>query len=423
MLCMLCYPTRPGLNGVWRCLAPAPSCLLQLLAISLACITAYIASFACAASQASSPFCFALQAYACLAKGARQAVVPCLRAAAVLSNSPVTPWALPCFSSHPSVLNHSIAIAVCRLMGGQHYPPPVRRMAVEAWVAAGKPAEGNMAEAVRRFREMLPPKDQPKNCSEFVRTWVRSWQQRSTVRSPSPPPRKSLIDDDTARQCVKQLLAGYWKNRQHKRYRSIRDAVERNSYLREVLHTRQAVPGHDLSLCTLWRRMKAVDPSLTRRMLRFTRKLSPATKRERVQYCQHLLAMQAAHRRQYLARVVWIDSKKLYIVPEGRLVYAPKDADLTVEDKRMPQSSSQVKKIVYYAAVNAAIGPVYWKQVTGTTRYKTMKGYRAYFVSAAACLSASKSYEPVPRWNQQWGFSFTAFTAHCIRLPHCLSSA
>lgn len=253
-------------------------------------------------------------------------------------------------------------------MGGHHYPVEVRREAVEAWVAAGKPEPGDMAAAVRIFRERVAAASLPKNPSEFVATWVRNWVERSSVRSPSPAPRQSAISDDVAKECVRRLKAGYMLKGQHKCYRSLREAAKYNPYIKSVLESHvDPDSGKGLTTCTLWRRLKMVEPTLTRRTLRFAFKLTAAHKTARVQYCQKLLAMSPSLRKQYLARVVWIDSKKLYVVPAGRQVYAPADANMLVQDPRIPDSFSKVKKIMYYAAVNAAIGPVLWKPVTGTT--------------------------------------------------------
>lgn len=69
----------------------------------------------------------------------------------------------------------------------------------------------------------------------------------------------------------------------------------------------------------------------------------------------------------YLARIFWIDSKTFYIEPTGMYVWAPATADMTVVDERMPKSKKEIKKIVYYAVVNAVVGPVYIEYVTGTT--------------------------------------------------------
>ncbi len=50
-------------------------------------------------------------------------------------------------------------------MGGRRYSLWVRRMAVEAWILAGKPAFNNLAVAVKLFRGMVPLDERPRNAS------------------------------------------------------------------------------------------------------------------------------------------------------------------------------------------------------------------------------------------------------------------
>jgi hypothetical protein len=68
----------------------------------------------------------------------------------------------------------------------------------------------------------------------------------------------------------------------------------------------------------------------------------------------------------YLSRVCWIDSKVYYIGPMDRLVYAPPGVDMTDVDPRATRKS-QPQKVVYYAVVNAVLGPIYFEWMTGTT--------------------------------------------------------
>ena len=87
----------------------------------------------------------------------------------------------------------------------------------------------------------------------------------------------------------------------------------------------------------------------------------------RVELCTKLLQMEKKALYRYLARMFWIDSKTFYIEPGARMVWAPEGADMTVVDERMPRTRKHVKKIVYYAVVNALAGPVYIEYMTGTT--------------------------------------------------------
>ena len=100
------------------------------------------------------------------------------------------------------------------------------------------------------------------------------------------------------------------------------------------------------------RRIKAACPELTRRTLRFVRLLAPATKQQAKTYCAQMLSMvantpnghDATQLRRYLARFMWIDSKVVYVVPRDCLVYAPRNADLYIEDHRLPALNLKSKK-------------------------------------------------------------------------------
>lgn len=159
-------------------------------------------------------------------------------------------------------------------MGGQHYPLPTRRTAVEAWYAAGKPPLERLDTAVHMFRTMLPPEQLPSNPSEFVHIWVTAWIARGCVRSRSTTPRRSVVDDATAKECVNQLKAGYKAEGRHKSFTSLKQAAAKNDYIKHVLASSYGPNGLPITHCTLWRRMKAVDPTLTRRTLRYTWPLS-----------------------------------------------------------------------------------------------------------------------------------------------------
>lgn len=312
-------------------------------------------------------------------------------------------------------------------MGGQHYSLETRQRAVDAWYEAGRPPLSSLAPAVTIFRSRLPAEDLPTNPSEFVHTWVKAWTTRFTVHSRSPPPRKSGIDDAAALEVVRILKDGYQQGHRHKCYRSLRQAAQRDGTIKEILKKNNDPEGKPFTLCTLWRRLKQVDPTLTRKTLRYTYKLTAAHRNARAAYCARLSAMPEQERKRYLARVVWIDSKTLFVVPRAMKVYAANVAQLLVQDPRVPASMKQAKKIHYYAAVNAALGAVYWNAATGTTPEKLDTGRWWYptrtHYRVSACLAASLAYELVHATNWQWGFCCTCATAHCTSQPHCFSSA
>lgn len=124
-------------------------------------------------------------------------------------------------------------------------------------------------------------------------------------------------------ECVKQLKAGYMAGLRRKYYLRLRHVVKKNTYIKCMMAShRNPDTGKPCALCSLWRHLKKVEPTLTRRTIRFTFKLMAAHKAAGVAYCHKILAMTPAQQKRYLVRVVWIDSKKLLVVPRGLKVYA-----------------------------------------------------------------------------------------------------
>jgi hypothetical protein len=259
-------------------------------------------------------------------------------------------------------------------MGHERYGLHIRRLAVEAWVQAGKPALHKLSHAISAFRLTMateyPEQPVPHNVSDFISTWVRAWQERSSVRSKPRSPRPSRLSAEVVDACHAALIHGYRKGRRQNYYRSFKHAVKHNHTIRRALAASIDDDGAPLTAHTLWKRIKLRHPHLARRKLRFVARRTPTEKQARVAYCAKLLSMSALERRQLLARVVWIDAKMLYVVPKGCLVYAPKGADLTVEDKRVPKNRRDTKKIYYYGAVSQLLGAVTITIGTGTSKLK-----------------------------------------------------
>lgn len=208
------------------------------------------------------------------------------------------------------------------------------------------------------------------NPYSFIPYWVREFEARGSVLPKPPPGRRSRMDEELAHECWGLIERGYKTEQGEQRYfRSMRHALVLCPRLRQIMGDTHVTQQQML------RRIKAACPELTRRTLRFVRLLAPATKQQRKTYCAQMLSMvantpngpDATQLRRYLARFMWIDSKVVYVVPRDCLVYAPRNADLYIEDHRLPRSKSQIKKINYYVVVNALLGPVYFKVVTGTT--------------------------------------------------------
>lgn len=308
-------------------------------------------------------------------------------------------------------------------MGGAPFPLKVRRSAVEAWYEG----HHDLPTAVGIFYNLFPdPLERPANAWDYIPYWVRHWKAHSSVVSEPRPGQPALMSNDEADECIRLLQNGYSKAGGARRlFRSVRQALEKNKRLAEL------ADKWGYSHRSLLRRLKARDPHLHRSTLRYCRRMASAIKRGRVDYCQKLVAMGGESLRRYLARVVWVDAKKLFVVPKSHLVYAPsgagKRSTLLVADDRLAGNQFQTRKIHYYAAVNQVLGACHFKICSGTSEYRNLveesQGQlRLYKVGAGSWAPASNLYEPVKKTKLQWGFASTAATARCAALPHCLSS-
>jgi hypothetical protein len=174
-----------------------------------------------------------------------------------------------------------------------------------------------------------------------------------------------MVDIEVDQVSGRKRKRGKVKVQRRMWYRSLHQFVVLNEWVQAVMHTYNVTSEH-----TLLVRLHQVQPALHRRRLRPRAPLSAAHKTARSKLCRRLLGMYCGvgvdplvH---YLSRVCWIDSKVYYIGPMDRLVYAPPGVDMTDVDPRATRKS-QPQKVVYYAVVNAVLGPIYFEWMTGTT--------------------------------------------------------
>lgn len=239
-------------------------------------------------------------------------------------------------------------------------------------------ARMSMPAAVYLFTVLMGQEHGVSCVREFIERTVDGFLKTGSAHA-NYKGREPKLPDDVARQCVIELLSGYWVIRRgeeavpggrqrvepvQRYYTSIADAARRSSLIRSVLEEYEITQG------TLLRALQRVAPGLRKRHLNPKKCLSRMNRDERVEFCEKLLQMRRPSLMRFLARCFWIDAKTFYIEPSGRMVYAPEDANLTVEDARMPTTRREVKKVHYYAVVNALLGPVYIEYCTGTTAHE-----------------------------------------------------
>lgn len=278
-------------------------------------------------------------------------------------------------------------------MGGKRYPADMRRAAVKAWYAGGQTLKG----AVAKYKSFVPEGAQlPANLHSFIPDWVNHFEQYGSVQDAPRPGQPPMMPDTEADECIRLLVSGYKKGRATRFFRSVAQALKKSKALAQ-LAGKYGYGGR-----SLLRRLKARDPDLHRITLRPHHRLSAATKRQRLAYCQRLLAKGKDALRRYLARVVWIDAKKMYIAPKPHLVWAPHGgsrSSLLVADSRLPGSPLATHKIHYYAAVNEVLGACHFKICSGTSGYAAMAkedgDLQCYKVGVGAWAPASNVYDPV----------------------------
>lgn len=277
-------------------------------------------------------------------------------------------------------------------MGHKWYPVSSRKAAVKAyWWSHEDP---NAARS--KFKELVPDQaERPPDSglSDYIDYWAQHFNFCDCcMQFRSPPGQRPSMPDSEADECISQLLGGYNVGRAHRWFSSVSDALKRCARLKQL------ADKHKYNSRMLLRRLKHRDPTLSRHTLRFMKRLKAGVRQQRVTYCQDLLRKgddQAVQ--QYLARIVWLDSKIMYVCPKPYLVYAPPGAHLLVADDRLPGSSYDVKKIHYYAAVNCVLGACHYKTCTGTTGYKELclkyPHLKRYTVGDVPCTPASNWYE------------------------------
>ena len=298
---------------------------------------------------------------------------------------------LPVHAPHSALVptRHALPrpLSPCRAQRSMPRQPVSRRVAA---VKAYYWAHGSLPLAAI-FLGLLTGGAYHGNPHTFIPYWVNNFELRGNVHDKPPPGRPPHMDLDQAWECCYLIQAGYKLQTGEQRYfRSIRHAVSQCPRLKEILGSKH------MSQQGALRSIKKICPELARRTLRFVRLLAPATKQARAAYAAHMLSMvtvtpdgvDATQLQRYLARFMWIDSKTVYVVPKDHLVYAPLNADMYIEDARLPRSRSQINKKNYYVVVNAVLGPVYFKVVTGTTGIREVDPtYPAegYLVSGSEC--------------------------------------
>lgn len=228
----------------------------------------------------------------------------------------------------------------------------LRLSAIQCWYKC----DDDIRAAVLLFKSRNPGLKKI-NYARFIRDAVRGLESRFSLHTPASTGRPATLPREKAELAVELLWKGYESEGQQRYYRSIDQAVRSNPGLKAICDE------HDITPRTLLRAMVAAEPRCRRRRQVVKRLLSVELKKERRLACEKLLLWPV----EQLCRTFWIDAATIYIVPKGMKVFAPPDADMVITDDRLPSHSSQLQKLRFYICINAILGPVAIKFVTGTS--------------------------------------------------------
>jgi hypothetical protein len=258
----------------------------------------------------------------------------------------------------------------------------------------GKNKEKFWKEFNTEFHRRAPEHDVSER-RKFARKWVKRFEETGSIADRQR--RKSKLTDADVRAIAvalgtprptfvtvrKWVGRGRWKHGVIQRvtrlqgYSSLKEFVHFNPKLVKAVHWK-----------TVLRRLRQVKcpRRLVYKTVRPLKPLLPWHKSARKKFCLGLLSRigifiggpesQIDYLLHYLYRVCWIDAKTYYVCPKTHKVWAFAGADTTEVDSRMDGNI----KIVYYAAVNPILGPVYFELVTGTSEHALDPHYQQYMV-------------------------------------------
>jgi hypothetical protein len=212
------------------------------------------------------------------------------------------------------------------------------------------------------------------NETALINTWFTAFKEQGSVTDRPRSGRSTLISDEHAAELALLLLQGYHRRFKKKKlwrgFSGLKDAIQNTQHggkIRSIMAQYDA----DIDLDNVMRRINDVVPWLRKHKTKVDYKMEHTleNRKERLH-----IAKQLQHANiDELNAVISLDAKKVYIQPEQYTVYNM-DKGLVVEDARIPINSKDGYVMYYYAAVNALLGVVLFRWVTGTSELN--RGYK-----------------------------------------------
>lgn len=233
----------------------------------------------------------------------------------------------------------------------------LRLSAIECWFESKK----EIGLAVRLFKNRNPNLHPGMNYARFIRNWVDNLTKHFDLYPHYGEGRPVKLPVEAAQRAVELLWDGHVVEGKKRYFRSIAQAVALKPELKAI------TKKYDIKPATLLRHMKDVEGDVRLRLEVVKRCLTDDNKAQRLKSSKQLMLWPLER----LRRTFWIDAATIYIVPKSQRVYAPPDAHMVETDDRMPNHSSQLQKLRFYVCINAILGPVAIKFITGTTGLHT----------------------------------------------------
>lgn len=228
----------------------------------------------------------------------------------------------------------------------------LRKHAVHCFIKCGE----KIQPAVALFNNERPQHGYS-NPSRFIREAWALWDRTGSVHTQHNQGRPRALSDEEAAAAVAVLWQGYEAEGQQRFYTSIEAACEHSVQLAAT------IAKHGIKPRTLLAAMQRVEPRCRRQLTVVKRPHSPENRRQRVRCCEQLSGRSLNR----LQRTCWIDAATIWVVPKNMKVLAPPGAQLVLADARHPTHSTKVLKLRFYICVNALLGPVALRFITGTT--------------------------------------------------------
>lgn len=199
---------------------------------------------------------------------------------------------------------------------------------------------------------------------QFVERVADKFEKTGDMKDASRSGRPPSIPPSLVKECADILREGYEYNGLQCWYVSVEEAARVSPRMARLIGKAQCSPKD------MWKAVQRSTPDLILKKLEVKMPLEPDVKAAR----QEAAAKGMQLTEEDLMRMVFIDEKTIYARPCTSVkVICPRGTELTIgEDWRLLKGGKRSVVVVKgIFAVNAVIGPVLWRPLSGTDGYDT----------------------------------------------------